>query len=614
MLNIPETIKQLFERDDVRKNFRVHFPNGEFADITNENIIAESVEFTESLCSQNNFRFGLTEASVLKFETVGVGNMLGMKIEAAMEIDISALTAAQIAAIQAGAFDGVLVLPAASDIGFGFYRVPYGKFYVESCPRNHQAMAHRQVTAYSVVQVEPISFAESMPADNLTIDYATLKEYLNPQTQWTQAQFADEHLIWSGTASVDAKEEPLHFSFEGTRTAPFAKFRSYVTAGDTFERSDRDMIFKVEFDSYPEIDEAAAKFAQNITANLPDIESEQIVGRPAGTTIKQAIIKEGNFFSTAIGKNESSYVVANRYNLRPQLVKHPGVYIAAAKSQVTIYDGKAVEAETLRRRTVCEVLTSIVGKNNPACCISSMNYNTYEVIKYYPDEWPNENDFNRPTAGIKVYYKEIEPEGITLKFPNSGKMPMPNFGDFYDFRSQDNEGIFGGQLEIAGKFGKVNRVTGEYEEIELDNTAPIPIAPGMYSEMWWDEYDISKIGEVIYKTADTDETQITVSDGRSIYDMSDNKFNEMAVGPESAVNLAAKIQAEFPEATRNCYFTPVDLTMIGAPWIEAGTALSVTADDGTIVNTFALRHTLRGVQHIVSEIESAGGNIIGIGG
>ena len=38
MLNIPESVKALFRADSVHKNFRVQFPNGEFPDITNDNI------------------------------------------------------------------------------------------------------------------------------------------------------------------------------------------------------------------------------------------------------------------------------------------------------------------------------------------------------------------------------------------------------------------------------------------------------------------------------------------------------------------------------------------------------------------------------------------------
>lgn len=87
MINIPQEVKDILHSSrSTRKNFRVHFPNGERADITNSNLIEESVEFTESLCSQDEIKFGLCESSVLKFKTFDVENIKGCEITAQMEI------------------------------------------------------------------------------------------------------------------------------------------------------------------------------------------------------------------------------------------------------------------------------------------------------------------------------------------------------------------------------------------------------------------------------------------------------------------------------------------------------------------------------------------------
>lgn len=150
MLNVPSSIKALYQIDGVRKNFRVHFVYGEFADITNANVLQETVKFTESVCSQSTFRFGLAEASVLEFEAVDIPNIIGKIIDAGIEIDISSLSAADIAIIEAGTWNGTLVKAAQSDLGYGYFRIPYGRFQIDSCPRNNGAMSHRQVTAYSV--------------------------------------------------------------------------------------------------------------------------------------------------------------------------------------------------------------------------------------------------------------------------------------------------------------------------------------------------------------------------------------------------------------------------------------------------------------------------------
>lgn len=89
MLNIPEGIKKQFKISNVKKNIRISFPNGERADITNENLIAESLSFTESVCSKESLTFGLCESSVLEFETAGVENIKDMVIEAYIEINAS---------------------------------------------------------------------------------------------------------------------------------------------------------------------------------------------------------------------------------------------------------------------------------------------------------------------------------------------------------------------------------------------------------------------------------------------------------------------------------------------------------------------------------------------
>ena len=86
MLNIPIEIKNLFKMDGTRKNIRIHFPNGEREDITNENILKDSFSFSERLCSRDNFKFGLCEANTIEFECFDVENIKGCEIEASLEV------------------------------------------------------------------------------------------------------------------------------------------------------------------------------------------------------------------------------------------------------------------------------------------------------------------------------------------------------------------------------------------------------------------------------------------------------------------------------------------------------------------------------------------------
>ena len=88
MIDIQEKIKDLFRKEYSQKDIRIHFPDGEREDLTKKNIYGDgsSFTFTESVCSQGNLKFGLAEASVLKFDTVDIENIKGSRIEASYEV------------------------------------------------------------------------------------------------------------------------------------------------------------------------------------------------------------------------------------------------------------------------------------------------------------------------------------------------------------------------------------------------------------------------------------------------------------------------------------------------------------------------------------------------
>lgn len=91
MLNIPQNIQSLIKSDSVYKNFRVKFCGSGKNDLTNSDIVQDSVKFTESLCSRNSFQLGLCESPQIEFETVGVGDISGQTIECSIELDCESI-------------------------------------------------------------------------------------------------------------------------------------------------------------------------------------------------------------------------------------------------------------------------------------------------------------------------------------------------------------------------------------------------------------------------------------------------------------------------------------------------------------------------------------------
>lgn len=154
MIQVPNEIKWLFQQDSISKNFRVSFPNSEYPDLINKDIVSESVLFTESVGSTTGLKFGLCEGATLEFDMFFNQNIRNMKIYAQIEIDISSLDAEFISEY------GVQ----SRDVPYPYYPIPYGYFYVDSCKRDGQNNRRRVVAyqnKYDLTEAESSSKAVS---------------------------------------------------------------------------------------------------------------------------------------------------------------------------------------------------------------------------------------------------------------------------------------------------------------------------------------------------------------------------------------------------------------------------------------------------------------------
>ncbi len=602
MLDIPETVKALFKRDGVHKNFRVHFPNGEFSDITNEDVVRESVSFSESLCSQSVFRFGLAEASVLEFECVGIGNMYGMTIEAAYEIDVSSLTSAETSAIEAGSWDGELVN--------GYFRVPLGVFRVESCPRDHRNMAHRKVTAYTTYTGR----VENNPFEAAKISMIQSGPYSSTPRRPT---WDDESTWWPAIESTGQSGD----------YTPDAVKLIYAALGWT----------------NPEMLSGLTKTAQTAWASFPE-ETQTVyllVRDPGGvqpmsrTTIHATVTMKRIAFGSGGLPQDALYELA--------MNGATGVQAALTECRTSldglVSDGYITAAEV---ENAMDILGRALSANLPGGVFARdgglpifypyWNVEGADFVVYVPTGCELSGELFKIGTVIGVPYELTLPALVTttptlsvfgglpsqiqLRFPSTGTVQIGSknsetYLGCYDFLS-----ILTGYLEIHAAFAQVSRAGG-CRIMRLDNTAPAAVVPGDYASCWWDEYDMEPIGSVIvtYQSEDADgfleenTTEIRVGVGRSQYDMSNNELLR-ALAHASLSDVSALILSEFAPHASTVAFTPTDLTMRGWPWMEAGDALEITAEDATIVNTYALRIEISGIQHLTAGIVSEGGEII----
>lgn len=160
MLSVPDEIKNILHEDTCFKNIRIHFPNGERSDICNDQIVMDSVSFTESLCSQDMLKFGLCEASVFECEVVGVSNVSGATIEVTCEVFCpSTVEGAEWKA----------------DLEQWVYSIPYGTFVIDEAKRQADII-HRKIVAYNSMTIRSISRGDAVeyPPAHFTL-YTNIK-------------------------------------------------------------------------------------------------------------------------------------------------------------------------------------------------------------------------------------------------------------------------------------------------------------------------------------------------------------------------------------------------------------------------------------------------------
>lgn len=567
MLNIPETVKALFKADGIRKNFRVQFPNGELPDITNDNIVQESVKFTESLCSQDVLKFGLTEASVIEFETVGVANMYGMTIEAGIEIDLSSLSAEELAEIAAGSWDGVYVSESDTDIGFPFFRVPYGVFRVESCPRDHQAMAHRRVQAYGkmneMLKLSPLEEQKlALYASNNESFTGNLRNALFGNIAYYNPDILTEQGYTKTPVSATAWASSSEVIIGTTKLEIFESARTY--SGDA--------LFSLETGDYdPKYEEAI----EWLDANYPI--GSQLV------TYKGEVIECSNYSELF---DAIPYPLKNAawWELR-------GADTGSRIIPKNLLTGQIVWAYRGENRVYINLhnVTSIRLKNAQGTIIKS---------------WPAEND-------VDVYRHETTAVAIPITFESTLRRTTGSATYYAYLNSYSLVDLMNGYLELSANFGRVNR-HGTFDRLMLSDANPVAVNPQDYERFWWDEYDVLPIGKVKYKLSAKNadgENVYQFGDGLSVYDMTDSDMLKRM--PEATTDsVEAILDEQFIPNLGPIAFTPVDLDMKGLPYLEAGDYLAVTAGDGVTAYSFAMRQEISGVQVLTAHIESTSGEII----
>lgn len=580
MLNIPEEIKDLLHEDTCQKNIRIHFPNGERTDICNDLIVRDSVSFTESLCSQEDLKFGLCESPVFECEVVGVGNIKGANIEVSCEIYCPM------------SVTGAVYKP---DLQAYIYSIPLGSFIVSECQKQAD-MAHRRVIAYGYLQgksdnidmsiaiKDTIGLSSALPY-NPNI-FATMVVNSGIKTRINQAIYTEIDLDSNG----------------GLR-------RETYTIPGTTEEIRLDILLKSTVQTLPKLKEDGLYYVEKPQLLKTQIEAfsaafEELKNNPPSASYTDNVleqIKKWALEKLNAKKWEGLWSIYNLVRIEtygnyiyPYLRDNPS---GLDRDNVNVYYGIRLH------------------------CFNLDNSNRYEVN--YTD-----NFFN--PSQIKLYEVDYSMYPQTrFDFP---RYITENSQWYYDATKIDYYALTNAMLELSSLFWYADH-NGGVKLINLQRQFGITpshilypgatiypqgvtggkLLPEDYQSCWYDDEYSKPYGAVVcqFKNTNNEEclytlymtgiTEDTDPDTYKTYELTDNEIIRSSLWTEEQI---ADICNTIAANISGVQYMPVDFVGRGLPYVEAGDTFEILTKSNDSITTIVLNRTLTGEQYMVDSYKS----------
>lgn len=623
MLNIPKEVKELFEKDSVRKNVRIHFPNGERADITNSNLIAESFSFTESVMSQSEFRFGLCEASMVEFECFGVENIKDYEIKVFHEIDISSLGEEFIAEY------GMT----SEDVAFPYYRVPYGKFKVDEALRQAD-MVRRKITAYSKeadwknipnpverAKAESLYCKYNSPykfnlsalvyanAYNGDYEYLTDKTLITPMSGASSMKTLNRFITLK-SKNVDSSYE--YYFYELTVSAKPTRYKISVDDSiDTLYWLNnskpieinnvieilRNILYGGSYNFDLTSENVMLELFNKIeygTCNMPTYDeiSDDYAVRPIGLNSNKYIYPFMNYTSNEKTKIKNS----NIYSSSPNIEVYQNVRITIKKlytNNINAIYGSAEETvfqETFDLRSAEEINCYKI--NNLPAIYMSVNRN--KIYGKYGSEYSPMYILQKDELNIRdIIQSYAEFNGLFGKYDR--------YGNFKTISLSNNLGLYPSEDLYPSETLYPREASGGI------------LTKGNYLSAWYDDEYTKPYDRVSVSYKNTDEEEMyaeyllvdiesdtyNASDYQA-YSLSENILIQNGTFTEAQIT---GILQTVGESLRNIRYMPCEIDAVGMPWVEAGDGLEIVTKNGAF-DTLVLNRRINGIQRLIDNIEA----------
>lgn len=572
--------------EQVYKNIRISFPNGEHDDITNEKIVSESVSLTESVFT-NEFKFGLCEASVFQFTAYDIDNIKGCEIFVTLELIRNASVVESI---------------------------PYGLFLVDSCKRKASS-SEREVTAYTpdFISDDAVSSTVDIYGGISAMEYLKRTAYCNKanyEMLFYKSMFSNYRVSpsmyrddTSSSALPVAFSSGEGFGFRlrtGESRSLMFDFRQYQLNTDdkhlykyeAISRHDAQVLTNTIADYIGKVNYEDSFFREQIFYNLRCLSEIFTYSTDVTKSNKVAFWGDLPLFYPYISLTSADKARANASS---------SSYYIRIVWRVVLYDGNN---QPLKVWSVATPSVKPVLLNLPS------TINVDAVTSY---------------ARVKKAKKSS-----LYNFPYLKKTPLSKT------ESISTKDLLEADLELNGLYGIAGRSGGiEFRRLSKSISGLTPgewIAPystltpsesvdgsggvetvrqSEYSSIWYADADSIPYGKVTCKcTPSDDEEEVTfeadvisgidnLGISYKVYDITNNvrikNFKYTTAEVQAFCDNVASYLADF-------VYTPIEVTQVGLPYVEAGDWVEYIRNDGSPITSIVAKRTLKGIQNLQDTI------------
>lgn len=609
MITIPEAIKDLIKSDSTRKNFRVHFPNGEHTDITNENIISESVSLTESLCSESQLKFGLGESPTLEFETVGIGKIKGFTIEAQIEIYCD---------------DSVPGAVYMDDLGAYVYPIKYGTFVIDSCKKQAD-MSRRKIVAYNELATNdwnlPSKVVESLQGfywyKEKTVRFAIeglikllLPDYERNYTEvLPTVQLYDETETYTKTIGADTYTLDVAFGQYGIH---------YFAIDDNIE-SERITYAKASYlDAYKTAVDSIANELRNIGwLEMLDVESN--INYTSVLNIRKnegdGSSTHGNIYFVPEDKLQKVFYPIKLFGLDESELIIPNFefkyYHPGTSSSDLYYEWQSITTSR-RVRYYTDRPTPDTNYYLPVRMILRKNGAVVIDTGRHENVMMSDDDNNLAVSPSGAYLStELNKQKVTLTKEDKNYTRTTVKMDLYQLNlnsilNLSMLDVIGAYYELKGQNLIFDR-NNSTKAISLSDSETMQIGKELYESLWYDD-DLSQEIARITCTFTSSETEKDFFLGMNKYETMPQDFRSYSLARNLIVDTNTYTQEEMEailsgvltQANFDSYM-PSELECKGLPFVEVGDYIDIDTDEGTI-KALVERRVLSGIQHLTDSI------------